>query len=524
MAYIVETKNLTKSFSKKVVVDNISLSIERGSLFAFLGENGAGKTTTINMILGLLKPDSWQIFYNGSSDFMSFKNKIGVVFQNNMMDDFLTVKENLLTYGALYNNTRTEAFDKYIKVVSLLSIEDFVNQRFGTLSGGQKRKSEIARALLSSPEILFLDEPTTGLDPKTRSDVWTIINGLRGREGMSIFLTTHYMEEANDADKISIIDKGKIVVTGSPYELKTNYSVDRLIITPFDSEKFESFLKADNLKYELIGSSYAIEFKSTADSLALLNSAKENVRFYEVIKGSLDDVFLNIVGEKIKTDGGSLMSAINALYKRNSRLFLRDRMTLFFSFLSALILVALYFLFIAKLYTESMSSLSSGSSGFSLDANSKNFIVYLQMMAGVLVLNSISLAMGVFSIIAKDFENRKVDSFLLTPVKPYKLVLAYFFTGLIVSFFINAVTWIITVFIIGFATGFWILIPTFLSCMLVLFISSIISCSMMLLVVTLTKSSTAIGVINGVLGSFMGFLCGIYIPYYNLGEKTVMIG
>lgn len=218
------------------------------------------------------------------------------------------------------------------------------------------------------------------------------------------------------------------------------------------------------------------------------------------------------------------MNTAFALIKRNTRLFLRDKAAVFFSFLSTLILVALYLLFIANMYTDSMDFLGTEVSGFSLDTAAKDFIVYLQMIAGVLVLNSISLATGVFSTIAKDFENRRIDSFLLTPIKPYKLILSYFITGLIVSLILNIITWLISIVVIGLATGFWISASTFAISLVVLLVSSLISCSLMILVTALVKSSVAIGVINGFLGTFIGFLCGIYMPYSNLGEGTKRIG
>lgn len=218
------------------------------------------------------------------------------------------------------------------------------------------------------------------------------------------------------------------------------------------------------------------------------------------------------------------MKNILTLTKRNVKLFIRDKATVFFSFLSTLIVVALYFLFIAKIYTAGMDDTQAGGIPMSLDGNAKNFIVYLQMMAGVLVLNSMSLATGVFSTIAKDFEDKRTDSFLLTPAKTHELLLSYFSTGFLVSFGINLFTWILSFSIIGLATGFWVAFGTFFMVILVLLIASLISCSIMLLVTTLAKSSTAIGVISGIAGTFCGFLCGIYMPYGNLGEGVKAVG
>ena len=299
MHEILKVKELKKSFGDKIVVNSISFSVEQGSLFAFLGQNGAGKTTTINMVIGLIPKDSGEVFYDGALDFTAYKEKIGVVFQNNILDDLLTVEENLITYGIIYLHSKERAKARLKEVVELLSMSDFLKQRFRTLSGGQKRKAEIARALFMSPEILFLDEPTTGLDPKTRSEVWNIVNKLRIEQKMTIFLTTHYMEEASSANCVAIIDKGNIVATGSPNELKSKYTYDRLILTPINEEELLKQLKALKVSTIKVAKAYEIRIKNTIDSIEILSKLKNNILFYEVLKGSMDDVFLNVVGENI---------------------------------------------------------------------------------------------------------------------------------------------------------------------------------------------------------------------------------
>ena len=299
MREILKVRELKKSFGDKVVVNSISFSVERGSLFAFLGQNGAGKTTTINMAIGLMPKDGGEVIYDNTFDFSSYKEKIGVVFQNNILDDLLTVEENLLTYGVIYLNTKAQAKARLEEIVELLSMKSFLKQRFKTLSGGQKRKAEIARALFMAPEILFLDEPTTGLDPKTRAEVWSIINKLRIERKMTIFLTTHYMEEAGSANYVAIIDKGNIVATGSPNELKTKYTYDRLIVTPIKEEEFLKQLEILKVNAIKVAKAYEIRIKNTINSITILNSLKNNILFYEVLKGSMDDVFLSVVGEKI---------------------------------------------------------------------------------------------------------------------------------------------------------------------------------------------------------------------------------
>jgi multidrug/hemolysin transport system ATP-binding protein len=294
---IIEVKNLTKIYNARTVVDSISFAVPKCSLFAFLGQNGAGKTTTINMIIGLVNRNGGEIYYDGSSDFMPFKDKIGVVFQNNISDDLLTVEENLQTYGALYIKSPVKLKERLQEVKVLLSLAGFMKQRFKTLSGGQKRKVEIACALFISPKILFLDEPTTGLDPKTRVDIWDIIHKLKKDNGMTIFLTTHYMEETAASDQVAIIDSGKIIASGSPAELKSRYAFDRLLITPKDERALENDLLEYAVQFTKTADTYTVRVNGTEQSIDLLYRLKKNIRFYEVINGSMDDVFLSVVGK-----------------------------------------------------------------------------------------------------------------------------------------------------------------------------------------------------------------------------------
>ncbi|MFP4177898.1 MAG: ABC transporter ATP-binding protein, partial [Acholeplasmataceae bacterium] len=207
MDRIIRIENLVKTYGDVVAVNDISFGVERGSLFAFLGPNGAGKSTTINILTTLLKADSGRVYLNDREDPVYFRTRIGVVFQENVLDGELTVEENLLYRGALYMNDRARVWERYQQLVDYLGLNDFSHQRFRTLSGGQKRRVEIARALFSNPEILLLDEPTTGLDPETRQVVWGVIDDLRQRDRLTIFLTTHYMEEAANADHVIIIDR-----------------------------------------------------------------------------------------------------------------------------------------------------------------------------------------------------------------------------------------------------------------------------------------------------------------------------
>ena len=304
MDLVIDVKNLSKTFGANKAVDNLSFSVKKGSLFAFLGQNGAGKSTTINMLIGLLPKDGGEIYYNGSQDYKAFKNQIGTVYQSNILDDLLTGEENLTLYGSFYSDTRRSIKTRFDELVSLFRLNDYIKRQIKTLSGGQRRKLEIARALWNNPQVLFLDEPTTGLDPKTRLEVWDSLHQIRLKNSMTVFLTTHYMEETSDADNVVIIHKGRLVAQGSPAELKAQYSSDRLLITPQNAEEFEKSLNSKNLTFEKVADTYILRHNSTEQSIELLYELRTNIRFYESIKGSMDDVFLNAAGEKIGSGEG----------------------------------------------------------------------------------------------------------------------------------------------------------------------------------------------------------------------------
>ncbi len=297
MSEILRVENLSKSFGHLKAVDNLSFSVESGKLFAFLGQNGAGKSTTINMLSGSLSADNGQIVYGGNKSFKEFKDKIGVVFQNNIFDEVLTVEENLKLFGRLYSKNKDSIKERYEELAKLFKYKSFEKKKFKNLSGGQKRRVEIARALFNTPEILFLDEPTTGLDPKTRIDVWKVINNVRKETGMTVFLTTHYMEETNDADEVVIIHNGKKIAEGTPAELKEKLSSDRIKIVPKNQKRFEKLCK--DLSYEKVADQFEFLLKDAQEEIELLEKFKDEIKFFEVLRGSMDDVFLNVVGESV---------------------------------------------------------------------------------------------------------------------------------------------------------------------------------------------------------------------------------
>lgn len=296
MDYIMRVENLVKSYGDVLAVNDISFSVRRGSLFAFLGPNGAGKSTTINIMTTLLDANSGKVYLNEQTDDVYFRNKIGVVFQNNVLDNDLTVKENLIFRGSLYMNDKNLVMQRYQELREYLNFSEFENQRYKTLSGGQKRRAEIARALFSNPEILLLDEPTTGLDPETRQIVWKVIDDLKNNHGLTIFLTTHYMEEAANADHVVIINKGKIVAEGTPAVLKEKYSYDRLKVVPIDKAKMVEFLDTVNREFEKIADQYIIIVDDAKDAIDLIQGMKENIKQFEVLKGTMDDVFIHVIG------------------------------------------------------------------------------------------------------------------------------------------------------------------------------------------------------------------------------------
>jgi multidrug/hemolysin transport system ATP-binding protein len=296
MDAIIKVNHLVKSYGTVLAVNDISFEVKRGSLFAFLGPNGAGKSTTINIMTTLLDQNSGTVYLNEQTDESYFRNKIGVVFQGNVLDDELTVKENLMCRGSLYRNDKVEVKKRYEELRSYLNLAEFENQRYKTLSGGQKRRTEIARALFSNPEILLLDEPTTGLDPETRQMVWKVIEDLQKNHGMTIFLTTHYMEEASNADHVVIIHKGKIVAEGTPAILKEKYSYDRLKVVAHDKKHMVEQLESIQRPFEKIADQFILTVEDTKDTLFVIDHIRENIKQFEVVKGTMDDVFLNVIG------------------------------------------------------------------------------------------------------------------------------------------------------------------------------------------------------------------------------------
>ena len=303
MQEIIKVSHLTKQFKELTAVNNISFSVQKGELFGFLGENGAGKTTTINMLCTLLAPSSGEVSLAGyqlGKEDTQIKQKIGVVYQDNCLDEILTVKQNLVSRGALYENDRRKQKENLERVCEILELKDLLNRRFGKLSGGQKRRCEIARALLHTPEILFLDEPTTGLDPASRQSVWEAIHRLRKELGMTVFLTTHYMEEAAKANHIGIMKKGQLVQFGTPFELKERFAKDKLFLVPETGkeEQVQKILTEQGFSFKRKENGLKLNLNSTMQALDVLEPVRNYITGFEVIQGTMDDVFLNVIKEE----------------------------------------------------------------------------------------------------------------------------------------------------------------------------------------------------------------------------------
>lgn len=299
---IIEIVNLKKYFGVVKAVDDISFSVKEGELFAFLGLNGAGKSTTINIICGILKKDCGKVVIDGvnidENNYKS-KGKIGVVFQESVLDKKLSVRDNLESRAGLYNIFGSDFENRLNEIDELLHIKEIIKKPIEKLSGGQRRKVDIARAILHKPKILILDEPTTGLDPKTRKTVWEALDSMRKKEHITIFLTTHYMEEATDANNIVILDGGKIVAKGTPLELKNKYTGDFIRLYGVS----EDAVKSMGVAYESLPDGFKIAVKNTEEATKLILKHPKVFGDYEITKGRIDDVFLAVTGKKLEEVG-----------------------------------------------------------------------------------------------------------------------------------------------------------------------------------------------------------------------------
>ncbi len=305
MGNVIEVSSLKKSFGDIKAVKGIDFLVERGSLFAFLGPNGAGKSTTIDILCTLNRFDGGEVKIAGCDlrkDSEKIRNRIGVVFQDNVLDRKLTVRGNLSIRAGFYHSSRAERNKAIEKAAIYAEIGGFIDRYYGQLSGGQRRSVDIARALLNTPEILFLDETTTGLDPQTRKHIWATVERLQKENDMTIFLTTHYMEEAAKADYIVILDEGLVVAEGTPYDLKEKYSFEHIMIKykPSNDVLIKEYLDKRQLEWTEAPGFIDVRIRSTLDSLDILRGIEKGLESFEVLYGTMDDVFINITGKELR--------------------------------------------------------------------------------------------------------------------------------------------------------------------------------------------------------------------------------
>ena len=295
----IQVQNLRKNYKEREAVKDISFSVEEGELFAFLGENGAGKSTTIGMLSTTLEKTSGEaeIFGHllGKED-AAIRESIGIVFQGSVLDQRLTVEENLMTRGSYYGYSKKEIRERLKKFWEPFSLAEIWKQRYDRLSGGQRRRVDIIRSLLHQPRLLFLDEPTTGLDPMSRKLVWDYVNYLRKEEGLTIFLTTHYMEETAEADHVVILDQGSIIAEGTPADLKKTYSRPRLLWYHEKDDAADALLFGKDAVYQ--ADHYSITL--TENPAQFLWQNANLIKDYEVLKGTMDDVFMALTGKELQ--------------------------------------------------------------------------------------------------------------------------------------------------------------------------------------------------------------------------------
>ena len=287
---ILQAKNISKRYGNHLAVDNIQLQFKRGTFNAILGPNGAGKSTTISMLIGLKQPTKGEIIYEPGA-------KIGMVFQTSVLDEMLTVRENLAIRARQYKGLKP---NRVSDLIGRLGLSAFQKQRYGTLSGGQKRRVDIARALLHSPDLLFLDEPTTGLDIQTRKSIWDLLYQLQREEGMTVVLTTHYLDEADEADQIYIVDHGKVIAQGSALDIKSRYAKNILKIRFKEIQQIES-LKTSGMSVEQQSQlEYVLQPESEREAIDYLAQVRDRIAHFEFRPGTMDDAFIALTGREVR--------------------------------------------------------------------------------------------------------------------------------------------------------------------------------------------------------------------------------
>ena len=303
MDKIIEVSNLRKSYGNFTAVKDISFYVEEGKLFSFLGPNGAGKSTTIDTLCTLMDFNSGNVTINGLDlrhDSRAIRQIIGVVFQDSVLDALLSVRENLNIRAGLYTSDKAKIKNAVYEAAAATELDEFIDRPYGKLSGGQRRRADIARALINTPKILFLDEPTTGLDPQTRQNIWNTIRQLKIKTGMTIFLTTHYMEEAAESDYVIVIDHGKVAAKGTPAELKTQYATDTLRLSVSDEAAMRQNMRELELDFNILAGEFIVKLPNTMAAMPILEKCRAYISSFQVLQGTMDDAFIGITGKELR--------------------------------------------------------------------------------------------------------------------------------------------------------------------------------------------------------------------------------
>ena len=303
MNKIIEVANLRKNYGKLTAVKDISFYVEQGKLFSFLGPNGAGKSTTIDILCTLLDFDKGEITINGLDlrhDNQAIREMIGVVFQDSVLDTLLTVRENLTIRAGLYTSDKARIKNAVHEAIAATELSELADRPYGQLSGGQRRRADIARALIHTPQILFLDEPTTGLDPQTRKSIWNTIRQLQIKTGMTVFLTTHYMEEAAESDYVIVIDHGEIAAKGTPAALKTQYTTDTLRMSVLDEAALRQTMEELELDFTVSAGEFIVKLPYTMAAIPIVEKCQSYINSFQVLQGTMDEAFIGITGKELR--------------------------------------------------------------------------------------------------------------------------------------------------------------------------------------------------------------------------------
>lgn len=296
---MLKVNHLTKQFGDVQAVKDISFHVKKGTTFAFLGTNGAGKSTVIHMIINLLKPDQGTIeFTNGI-----LQEEVGVVFQSHRLDEELTIEENLILRANLYGMNRKQALKRVNELLHLTHLSNKRHRKYGHCSGGEKRKTDIIRALLHHPSLLILDEPTTGLDADSREEIWALLQHLQNKAGLTIFLTTHYIEEAEHVDYVLMMHEGEIEVEGTPDELREQYSKTILKLYPTNRDDLMQILSTHHYDFKSSGNAVLIALQSSKEAIPILTLVEPYITNFSIREASLEQVFLQVtdmIKEKAK--------------------------------------------------------------------------------------------------------------------------------------------------------------------------------------------------------------------------------